>query len=321
VIQARLLSFFFFEPFALFALFGLSALTLLPEQGYAETVCQHYRKEAPNLYKILCTNGGAVTTKPAGASSTFSSAFSLNSASLPTEPSSYGLETIVSYFRNDSFHMGPTFSIVKGFQRFGTGVSTSSNNTFFGNDIVQRAVGSSNIDSFEPHEPAKGAFANLNLGTSFTVIEPDHGPTLRLGLSVRYNKTTDTLGGGPGLMLNWKRFTFGGGYTRERVSNLLPRVTFINLMASARVSLLEFEFTRLSNVGGFDLKPIYILSTAATFRKLTLTVAVRRLNYYLEGDVTQTHFAVQYLFSKNFSAGYLVNYIPGTASIGTQFYL
>jgi hypothetical protein len=308
--------------YRLFVLAALALMTGLPEKGYAETVCQQYRKEAPNLYKILCTNGGAVTTKPAGASSTFSSAFSLNSASLPTEPSSYGLETIISSFKTpNGLQLGPTFSIVKGFQRFGTGVSTSSNNTFFGNDIVQRATGASTIDSFNPHEPAKGAFANLNLGTSFTVLEPDHGPTLRLGLSLRYNKTTDTLGGGPGLMLNWKRFTLGGGYTQERVSNLLPRVTFVNLMASVRVSILEFEYTRLSNMGGYELKPIHIFSTTASIRRLSLTFAVRRLNYYSEGDVTQTHFAIQYLFSKRFSAGYLVNYIPGTASIGTQFYL
>ncbi|MFL5812525.1 MAG: hypothetical protein ACJ763_03025 [Bdellovibrionia bacterium] len=312
-----------FFLFCFFELAALIALTLLPVRGYAETVCQHYRKEAPNLYKILCTNGGAVTTKPAGASSTFSSAFSLNSASLPTEPSSYGLETIVSSFKtpDGALQLSPTFSIVKGFQRFGTGVSTSSNNTFFGNDIVQRANGASTIDSFSPHEPAKGAFANLNLGTSLTVFEPDHGPTLRLGFSLRYNKTTDTLGGGPGLMLNWNRFTLGGGYTQERVSNELPRVKFVNLMASARVSILEFEYTHLSNVGGYELKPIHILSTTASIQKLSLTFAVRRLNYYSEGDVTQTHFAVQYLFSKRFSAGYLVNYIPGTASIGTQFYL
>jgi hypothetical protein len=220
--------------------------------------------------------------------------------------------------------MGPTFSIVKGFQRFGTGVSTGSNNTFFGNDIVQRATGTPDIDSFSPHEPSKGSFTNVNLGTSFKVYEADRGPSLRLGFSARYNKTTDTMGGGPALMASWGRFTIGGGYTRETVSHLLPRVTFVNVMVSARVSLLEFEYTRLStmgNIGGFDLSPIHILATTASFRRLNLTFAVRRLNYYSAGEVTQTHFAIQYLFSKNFSAGYLVNYIPGTASIGTQFYL
>lgn len=305
----------------LLQLVGLLALFAVSFPSQAETVCQHYRKEAPNLYKILCTNGAVVETKPAGASSTFSSAFSLNSASLPTEPSSYGLETILSSFTSDRLHVGPTFSIVKGFQRFGTGVSTSSNNTFFGNDIVQRATGAPEIDSFEPHEPAKGSFTNVNLGTSFSVFEVERGPSMRLGFSARYNKTTDSLGGGPALMISWKRFTIGGGYTQERVSNLLPRVTFVNLMLSARVSILEFEYTRLSNIGGFDLKPIQILSTTASFRRLTLTFAIRHLEYYSAGDVTQTHFAIQYLFSKNFSAGYLVNYIPGTASIGTQFYL
>jgi hypothetical protein len=288
--------------------------------GRAETVCEYYRKEAPNLYKIMCTNGSA-STKPAGANSTFSSAFSLNSASLPTEPSSLGLETIASFFNRNGFSWGPTFSLIKGFQRFGTGVSTAGNNTFFGNDIVQRALYQPEVDSFEPHEPAKGTLTNLNLGTSMRVLEFKRGPTIRLGLSVRYNKITDTWGGGPGLMVNWRYLTFGGGYTRERVSNALSRVTFINLMTSARISILELEYTYMKNQGGFDLKPIHMLSASANLNRLTLTVAVRRLDYLQVGDVTQTHFAIQYLFSKNFSAGYLVNYIPGTASIGTQIYL
>lgn len=305
---------------ALGALLGLS-LGALP--GHAETVCQYYRREAPNLYKMLCVNSsGVVESKPAGASSTFSSGFSMNSASLPTEPTSYGLETIASYFsQNGGFNWTPTFALVKGFQKFGTGVSTSGNNTFYGNDIVQRAYGGSNVTSFDPDEPAQGSFVNLNLGTSINVLEFNHGPAVRLGLSARYNKTTDTLGGGPGIMVNWKQFTFGGGYTRERVSNYLPRITFYNLMTSMRFWVFEFEYSYLKNDGGFDLKPIHIFTATTTIRRLTLTFAVRKLDYFHEGDVTQTHFAIQYLFSKNFSAGYLVNYIPGTASLGMQYYL
>lgn len=302
--------------------FGIFAFALGATAGHAETVCQYYRREAPNLYKIMCVNsGGVVESKPAGASSTFSSGFGLNSASLPTEPTSYGLETIASYYNRNGFNWAPTFSLIKGFQKFGTGVSTSGNNTFYGNDIVQRAYGKPEIDSFNPDEPAKGSFVNLNLGTSINVLELPHGPTFRLGLSARYNKTTDTFGGGPGLMVNWNRFTFGGGYTRERVSNYLPRITFYNLMASMRLWIFEFEYSYLKNDGGFDLKPIQIFTTTTTIRRLTLTFAFRRLNYLQYGDVTQTHFAIQYLFSKNFSAGYLVNYIPGTASVGVQVYL
>ncbi len=302
--------------------FGLIlALALWSSQAEAESVCDYYRRETPSLYKIMCT-GSSASSKPAGASSTFTSAFSLNTASLPTEPSSFGVESIASYLKTDSLQWSPTFSIIKGFQKFGTGVSTSGNNTFYGNDIVQRAYGKPEIESFEPTEPAKGKVANLNLGTSFKLLELDRGPTVRLGVSARYNKITDTWGGGPGLMLSWKWLTLGGGYTRERVSNYLPRVTFYNLMASTRLSIFEFEYTRLVNRGGFDLEPIQIVSTTAMINRLTLTFAVRKLNYLQqEGDVTQTHFAIQYLFSKNFSAGYLINYIPGTASIGAQVYL
>jgi hypothetical protein len=122
-------------------------------------------------------------------------------------------------------------------------------------------------------------------------------------------------------MVSLNGWTFGGGFTRENVSNLLPTVTFTNFMVSTRLSIFEFEYTVMQNFGGVNLSPIHVLSTTVGFRKLTLTAAVRRLNYIDYGEVTQSHFAIQYLFSKHFSLGFLVNYIPGTESIGTQFYL
>jgi hypothetical protein len=161
---------------------------------------------------------------------------------------------------------------------------------------------------------------NLNVGTSFS-LKKFEGGSVKLGLSGRFNKTTNTYGGGPGLMVNWNRFTMGAGFTRERVSNFLPVITFTNFMVSARIYVLEFEYTQLRNSGGLELDPIHILSATADIRRLTLTLATRKLNYLNVGDVVQNHFAIQYLFSKRFSAGFLFNYIPGASSIGTQFYL
>jgi hypothetical protein len=295
-------------------------LATLPSAARASTICDYYRQDFPDLYKTMCSNGSA-DSKPAGANSTFSDAFNINSASLPTEPSSYGLETIGSYLRNDPGTQSPTFSLIKGFHRFGTGISTAGVDTFYGNDVVQRGTGAPLVTSFSPTEPAEGHISNLNLGTSILLTNENSVPTLRLGLSARYNEVTNTWGGGPGLMMSWSALTFGAGFTKEKVSNTLPAIDFTSFMASVRISFLEFEYTLMQNYGGYDLEPIQIVSATAELDRVQITAAVRHLNYLTTGDVVQTHLALQYMFSKYFSVGYLYNYIPGANSLGVQIFL
>lgn len=301
-------------------------LTLLFQSADAlafESLCEYYKSNEPELYKAVCnggSGGGSGSTKPAGANSTFSDAFNISAASLPTEPSSYGLETIGSYLRDDSGKRTPTFSLIKGFHKFGTGISTSSNNTFNGNDVVQRLSGNTVTRSFEPAEVSRGRLINLNLGTSVLLIDAKSGPKVHLGVTARYNKITNTWGGGPAVLLSWSRITVGAGFTRERVSNFLPRLLFKSFLISARLSIFEFEYTVLDNDDTI-LQPIQILSATMAIRKLSFTAATRKLDYVGVGYVHQQHYAVQYMFSKHFSAGFLFNYIPGANSVGAQFYL
>lgn len=306
-------------------LLGLALIYLAwSSTAFAGSICSYYRSEHPELYKVLCKNGSA-STKPAGANSTFSDAFNINSGSLPTEPSSYGLETILSQIRNPPPNgeqkISPNFAIVKGFHKFGAGISTSGNNTFYGNDLPQRLSGPSEIDTFEPFETPRGGLTNLNIGTSLGLLSPQRGPAVTLGLSARYNKITDTWGGGPALLFAWRNVTLGAGFTKEKTSNFLPQTLFTSALASVRLSLFEVELIRLSDNTNLGLKPIYILTTTLTYKKLILSYAVRQLNYLEVGDVSQTHYSVQYLFSKSISAGFLFNYIPGTHSVGVQYFL
>jgi len=297
----------------------LATLVALP--AHAGSLCDFYRSENPDLYKLVCQNSQA-SAKPAGANSTFASSFNLNSASLPTEPSSYGLETLVHRLRGEG-DVAPTFSIVKGFHKFGTGISTGSNDTFYGDDIVHRLEGTPELRSFDPVEPEKGKLPNLNIGTSIALYSAKEGATYRLGLSARYNKVTNTWGGGPALLVNWKRITLGAGFTRERVSNFLPPVTFTTFQASARpFSFLEFQLDVLANNADPSLTPISIWTTTLTIKRVILTAAVRSVNYAgTATPITQGHFALQILFSKHLSAGFLVNYVPGANSVGLQYFL
>jgi hypothetical protein len=316
------------RPFTRCVILLTLALTPDLKSAQAGPLCDYYRENSPHLYKVTCTNGSS-STKPAGATSTFTSAFNLNTASLPTEPSSYGLETLATFVTplgtTEQLVWTPTFAIIKGFHKFGTGISTSSNNTFYGNDILQRLYSTPNLETFTPIETQRGKLMNLNLGTSFLAYKPSVGPKLQLGLTARYNKTSDTWGGGPGVLFIWKSISIGGGFTREKISNNLDAMIFTSLMISARAFIFELEYTLLDTINHdpklTDLSAIQILSLTTAFNRFTLTVAGRSLNYLSSGFVIQPHYSIQFLFSKNLSGGLLFNHIPGTTSIGLQIYL
>ena len=298
------------------ALVGIS-----PAHGLSP--CDSYRDRSTTLYEAICTNGRS-EAKPAGASSTFSSEFNLSAASLPSEPTSYGLETLVSRLRTAPNSVSPTFSLIKGFNKFGTGISTGGNDTFYGDDVIRRRYGSAEVTTFDPPEPARSKLPNLNLGTSVDVFTPPRGPAFKLGLSLRYNQITNTWGGGPAAVLASPHFTMGAAYTQERISNALPRIRFTSFQVSTRWSLFEFEYNQLRNDSFFRQTPIHIVTLTTTVSGLILTVARRRLEFANENDgqaIYQTHLALQYLFSKRFSAGALYNYTPGATSLGVQVFL
>src|SRR3954462_13014538 len=111
-------------------------LLAVPQAAFASAECDWLREFAPNVYKITCGGGREIRSSTVGSS--FSNAFNVNPAKVPNEPTPYGLETIVSYTRTDPTYFGTNFSIVKGFHKIGTGISTASNNTFYGNDVYRR---------------------------------------------------------------------------------------------------------------------------------------------------------------------------------------
>jgi hypothetical protein len=303
----------------------LLLLLILPSTVHAETLCDYFKSNVKDMYASFCgdqkSRSAGSDTKPAGANSTFSSAFNVSSASIPTEPSSYGVEMIGSFLREHPDQFAPNFSLIKGFNKFGTGISTSGNNTFYGNDIVQRTRGKKILNTFTPLENPKSSFPNLNVGTSFSLFTPKFGPKTILGISLRHNGTTGTVGGGPALMFNWGPFTAGGGFTREKVSNFYPHLTFTQMMASMKLFFFEFEINQLRNLNGPGLDTINIYTGTAYLGRLTLTGAIRKLNTNQDGPFQQPHFAIQYSLSKRITVGFLYNFIPGASSIATQFYL
>lgn len=286
-------------------------------------ICRYYRKHSPDLYRIICKTKSS-GSRPAGAASTISSSFNLNSAALPMEPSSYGVEWIGSRIRNNTEPGAKiyeqNFGLVKGFNKFGAGVSTASANTFYGDSVIYRIIDQPRQKNFEPLEERKGKYTNLNLGTAFDLTPKNATVSIQLGLSGRYNQTTDTWGGGPALMTNFGFLSLGIGATREKVSNFLDRVQFITYQANLKFWRFELEGCLLTN-NYPGLRPIPI--TTLTFRsgRVVATAALRRVQTISNYGESQPHFAFQVLFSKYISAGFLYNYVPGATSLGLQFYL
>lgn len=112
----------------------------------------------------------------------------------------------------------------------------------------------------------------------------------------------------------------GAGFSREKISNELPVLTFYSGIASVRVWIFEFEYNYLKTGSDIELSPIHIVTASASVNRLILTAAIRRLNYWNSGMVNQTHYAVQALVTDRLSLGVLYNYIPGATSLGVQFY-
>ncbi len=286
----------------------------------ASSICDSYKKNAPRMHELYCTQsgGGGGSAKPAGASSTFTESFKLNAASLPTEASPYGLEVISTFLFNGAKPGFPTLGLIKGFHRFGTGLSTAGANTFYSNPLTQRLSGPSKLQTLALSEPAKSSLPDFNLGTSFLLLSPSWGPSFHLGLSARYNSITSSWGGGPALLLTGENFTLGGGISREKVSNFLPQTDFFSFLISARYSIFELEYDFLEDSTQRSLSPIQILTTNFHIKNWVVTAAARRLNFIQEGTVTQFHVAVQLLLGRHLSLGYLYNYIPGGSSVGIQ---
>jgi|GEM_PF-3866162 len=286
-------------------------------QAWAD-ICSYYRRSSPLLYKNLCANGKS-SSRPAGAASTLSSSFNLNAASLPSEPSSYGVETIVSRIRGSDGRIDADVGLVKGFSKFGAGLSTASANTFYGDNVLSRLANERQALAFESPEPARGKFSNLNLGTAIKLYDNKKGAGLRLGLSGRYNRITNSWGGGPALLASYEALSLGVGYSRERVSNFLEPVQFMTYQASVKLWVLEFEGLWLTNSVP-NLDPIPVGTVTARISRLMVSAAIRRLSTQDGIASNQTHYAVQYLFSKYLSLGAMFNYIPGANSLGVQIY-
>jgi hypothetical protein len=306
-----------------------AAATLLSSSPALADQCEFYKRFIPSLADRACGGGSggrsssSARSAAASAGSSFAGSFNMTPAATPTDPTPYGVENIFSQIRTQSGQINNSLSLVKGFQKFGTAVSTAGNNTFYGNDVLQRSAGGADLRTFEVAETGERALPHFNLGTAFSLNPKRKGThrALNLGVSVRYNSTTETVGPGLGLSLGERWLTLGVGLSRERISTTLPALYFASAMATLRLPMIEFEYSVLQHFNGPRLDPITILTGTINLSRVYLTAAQRKAWYATEGIVTQYHYAIQARLSRHFAAGILHNFIPGTNSAALQIFL
>jgi hypothetical protein len=118
------------------------ALTLmffsLPEAAEARTVCDYFKDYQPEFYRRYCNGGPTSGSLPniGGALASFSDAFNLNPASIPTHPTPLGVELIATPSTTPYGGTNYNFAVIHGFQRFGAALSTNSDNTFYSNKNI-----------------------------------------------------------------------------------------------------------------------------------------------------------------------------------------
>jgi hypothetical protein len=317
-------------PLRTLARFFLSAIGLWNASAFSD-MCDIYRQYSSSLYDMMCKGKSGGSPRPKSAGSTFSSAFNLNPSQAPTQPTPYGVEGIYSfatgdYYYGDKYRATYDIGIVKGFKRIGTGISTSSNRTFWGDDVLYRRNSYTEGYNIEDgYETPKSKIPNLNIGTSVEVLSSKSGFSLSLGGSGRWNKTSATTGYGGGFYLAYRRLALGYGVVKEQFSSFYPVTYFHSAMASLKFWYFEMEYDVLYHSLSTGLHPIHIASLTLIHDRLLVTGAVRTLDYShsIDGNgrwINQYYVSVQYRFSSNLVGGYLMNYIPGTQSAAMQVF-
>lgn len=307
---------------------GFAALTLfLPLRALATTdLCSAFQNTVPlpDWYRGVCDRASAGLAKLGGAFSTFADSFNLNPASIPTAPTPYGVEYIGSFTPGTPTAMRHNFAFIKGYQRVGAGLSTNSDDTFYSNSQRQNFQGTSYGDLLEAFVPDSVA-PTFNVGSAVALLPErvSKEVSANLGVTLKYNKYLGQVSPGGGLSLETPSFTFGASVIRESETQYAISTSYYTFTAGYKHRYFQVEYIHLKNTTSYGLvsDPIQILTMSAHYKALQGTAALRRLTNYEAVEVIQPHFAVQYQFSGHFSAAYLLNYIPGTQSIGLQVFL
>lgn len=281
---------------------------------------------------LKCSNE-SYSTVSGGAYPLFSETFNLNPASIPVVKTPIGVEAIVSVPTQASVEsqVDYNFALIKGFERIGAAIASNSDRTFYTYNLVQSLYGSDEKAITDQNIIDNSIAPNLNIGSALGIpmgeIEKYVSPSI--GGAIRFNQLTKKWDNSLGLSINSKYLSIGISSTNHEPSGYYPGSTLVTYSLGLKISYFHIEYSILSyeiqTLGLYSYniytEPVNIITASFRYKKLMFTGAQRSFTNFEGKRITQLLISAQYLVYKNLSLAYLYNYIPGSQSLGIQFFL
>ena len=305
--------------FVFFTLCVLFLRVLLPDpSASAAENCYYLLTE----YSGECGDGGASTTS-GGAFPSFSDAFNLNPASLPTFKTPFGAEAIISRTQGHS-KTEVNFSATKGFKGGGIAAATNNDETFFSNNRLeaydgitgQTILNSVSRQSATGQSAVFGGALGIPLGKKMEKITKP-----ALGVSFRYNRLTGNIDPVFGVSINSQVASFGYSQFTENPGKGIPTATTQIFDFGVKIPHLHVEYTltKYSTQGYSTTANTFTASTV--FGRFMGTLALKTFDNILKQSVAKYLVGAEFRFSSTLTLTYLYDYLPSVSSLGMQLFL
>lgn len=294
-------------------------IVLHPTLSHAVDFCAQYSNYVPlpEWYDEYC-KGRGVKGKIGGAFSSFADSFNLNPASIPIGALPLGVEYIASARTKGDRTSKSNLALIKGYKKIGLGFSTEGDDTFYSNSNLSPFSGTNPQDYIGVIASPGPLAKTFNFSLALPVYTRGKND-VNGGLSIRYNKTTGKFDPGVGVSFHLPYITAGFSLIKQVETQTSSEMNFYTITGGCKLLFLQVEYVYLQNTTEFlILDPVHIVTAAGNVAGFLLTGAWRKSNDRDHRAKSQYHFAVQYPFSRHFSAGYFYNYIPGFQSLALQ---
>ncbi len=288
----------------------------------AADVCQYFIS-AP-IDDGNCKMPGT-NTMTGGGYPTYLDASILNPASIPIIKTPVGFEAMLNQEKENISHVkkgSQSFSLIKGFDNAGVGLSSSSDDSFFTNNIKQAFETGSSLQQKEEFEKYISNRPKYSFGGALTfpfkLLEQFSKPTI--GYSFNYNRTTKRVDYSMGASINSRFISFGYSTLVEKSSGLYIGSKTYVMNLGFKIPYLRAELSREMYRSSYVNLYTDIATITLKYRAFLGTYGVKSFKNLLGDTVKRDYFSAQFRLSKKVVMGAMVNYIPDAISLVAQIF-
>jgi hypothetical protein len=296
----------------------------------ARDLCEEYANwmPLPKWYPASCDPSGRMRSSLGGAYSTFADAFNLNPAAIITKFTPYGAEYIYSKTETGS---NSNFALLKGYGKAGVALTTSSDETFYGNGLFYKFADARGKQISAV--PALGTFPTVNLGTAVDLIKMFADGKLNtsilptIGTMIKFNKATNSFQYGIGAGLQIWKMSLGYSRNQDPETKYTPLTRSETVTLGIKVARIRIEGVIVfvnqiaETVTGTLVQPSSskFLTVSGNLSRLSITAAYRNFYNSLNQQTNGYHFSLNLSVTPQMSVQYLHNYVETGRSLGIQY--